>query len=98
MSTFQKLVLDIETVGEDFDSLDKTTQESLARWIKKESESESEYKEALEDIDVTTPRGQELAGKHLIFASPGIILNGELFSTGGVNEEKFLSKIKELSQ
>lgn len=51
-----------------------------------------------EEVDVTTPRGQELAGKHLIFASPGIILNGELFSTGGVNEEKFLSKIKELSQ
>lgn len=51
-----------------------------------------------EEVDVTTPRGQELAGQHMIFASPGIILNGELFSTGGVNEEKFLAKIKELSQ
>lgn len=51
-----------------------------------------------DDVDVTTARGQELAGKHLIFASPGIILNGELFSTGGVNQDKFLAKIKELSQ
>jgi len=51
-----------------------------------------------EDVDVTTARGQELAGKHLIFASPGIILNDELFSTGGVNKEKFLAKVKELSQ
>lgn len=50
------------------------------------------------DVDVTTERGQELAGQHMIFASPGIILNGELFSTGGVNEEKFLAKLTELSQ
>lgn len=51
-----------------------------------------------EEVDVTTARGQALAGQHLIFSSPGIILNGELFSTGGVNENKFLSKLKELSQ
>ncbi|MEK7622012.1 MAG: hypothetical protein AAB415_02425 [Patescibacteria group bacterium] len=50
------------------------------------------------EVSVTTEEGQELAGKHLIFASPGIILNQELFSTGGVNEEKFLAKLKELSQ
>jgi len=50
MSNWNKLVLDIETVGEDFDSLDKATQESLTRWIKKDSESESEYKEALDEL------------------------------------------------
>ena len=49
------------------------------------------------EISVTTPEGQELAGKHMIFASPGIILNGELFSTGGVNKDQFLTKLKELS-
>jgi len=49
------------------------------------------------EVSVTTPEGQELAGKHLIFASPGIILNGELFSTGGVNKEQFLEKLKVLS-
>ena len=38
MSTFQKLVFDIETIGSDFDSLDHTTQEVLTRWIKKEAE------------------------------------------------------------
>ena len=47
MSTQQTLILDIETVGEDYDSLDKATQESLTRWIKKESASEEEYKIAL---------------------------------------------------
>lgn len=49
MST-SKLVFDIETVGVDFDSLDETTQESLTRWIKKESSSETEYKEALLEL------------------------------------------------
>jgi len=45
-----KLVVDIETIGEDFDSLDKATQENLTRWIKKESEGELEYKQALDDL------------------------------------------------
>lgn len=43
-----KLVFDIETIGEDFDSLDKTTQEILARHIKKESMGEKEYKAEME--------------------------------------------------
>ncbi len=45
-----KLVFDIETVGEDFDQMDKDTQEILTRWIKKESESEEEYQVALEEL------------------------------------------------
>ena len=45
-----KLVFDIETIGEDFDALDQTTQESLTRWLKKESDSEEEYKIALADL------------------------------------------------
>lgn len=48
-------------------------------------------------IDVTTTEGQEMAGKYMIFASPGIILNGELWATGGFDREKFLEKLKELS-
>ena len=45
-----KLVFDIETIGEDFDILDGTTQEVLTRWIKKESESENDYEKALADL------------------------------------------------
>ncbi|TSC78949.1 MAG: Uncharacterized protein G01um101429_625 [Parcubacteria group bacterium Gr01-1014_29] len=48
-------------------------------------------------IDVTTPEGQEMAQKHMIFASPGIILDGELWATGGFDKEKFVEKLKELS-
>lgn len=44
-----KLILDIETVGEDFEALDETTREVLTRWIKKESE-EGKYEGALEDL------------------------------------------------
>lgn len=46
----QTLILDIETVGENFEELDKATQENLTRWIKKESDSDEEYKMALEDL------------------------------------------------
>lgn len=49
MSTPAKLIIDIETVGEDFDTLDKATQEVLTRWIKKESASEEEFNVALEE-------------------------------------------------
>lgn len=45
-----KLIFDIETIGEDFDSLDESTQEVLTRWIKKESITDSEYRVALEDL------------------------------------------------
>jgi DNA polymerase elongation subunit (family B) len=45
-----KLIFDIETVGEDFDSLDKTTQDVLTRWIKRESVSNEDYNESLEEL------------------------------------------------
>lgn len=45
-----KLVFDIETIGEDFETLDELTKESLTRWIKKESASDIEYEKALEDL------------------------------------------------
>ena len=45
-----KLVFDIETVGENFESLDKATQENLTRWIRKESSGEEEYKVALTEL------------------------------------------------
>ncbi len=44
------LIFDIETVGEDFSTLDETTKESLTRWIKRESSDESEYEAALKDL------------------------------------------------
>lgn len=44
------LIFDIETIGEDFDALDETTQESLTHWLKKESGNEQEYQAALEDF------------------------------------------------
>ena len=51
-----------------------------------------------QNVSILHPDGQALAIKHGIFASPGIVLNGELFSTGGVDKVKFLEKIRELSK
>ena len=45
-----KLIVDIETIGENFDELDSATQEVLTKWIKKDSESEEEYVKALEEL------------------------------------------------
>lgn len=50
-----------------------------------------------ENIDITTPKGQELVQKYMIFSSPGILINGELFSSGGFDRDDFIKKLKELS-
>ena len=47
--------------------------------------------------DVSTPEGQQLAMKYMILASPGIILNDELWATGGFDRKKFVEKLQELS-
>ncbi len=48
--TTKKIVIDIETVGENFDALDATTQGVLTNWIEKESDSEEAYKVALQEL------------------------------------------------
>lgn len=48
----------------------------------------------VEKFDMTTPEGQELVQKYSVLASPGIIINDELFSTGGVDKEKLIEKLK----
>lgn len=50
------------------------------------------------NISVTTPEGQELAGKYMIFSSPGIIINNELWATGGFDKQKFIEKLQETSK
>ena len=52
---------------------------------------------SMKELSIITPEGQEMVGKYQIFASPGIILNGEVFATGGFNKEKFVEKLKALS-
>lgn len=68
-----KLIFDIETIGEEFDSLDETTQEVLTCWIEKESNSPEEYKSALEDL------------KNGLGFSP---LTGEIVVIGVLDQEK----------
>ncbi len=48
------------------------------------------------EIDITSTEGQELVAKYAVLASPGIIINDELFSTGGVNRDKLVEKLKSL--
>jgi len=67
------LVFDIETIGEDFDILDQTTQDVLTRWIKRESDTEEEYEKALADL------------KNGLGFSP---LTGEIVAIGVCDTEK----------
>ena len=50
VSTLRKLVFDIETIGENFDALDKVTQDSLTRWLEREAYDKEEYTRLLQDI------------------------------------------------
>jgi len=52
----------------------------------------------IEEIDATTEEGMELVSKYEIFQSPGIIINGELFSTGGLNKDKVIEKLESLKK
>jgi 3'-5' exonuclease len=45
-----KLIFDIETIGENWDEMDETTQKALTHWLKKDAYSEEAYKSALLDI------------------------------------------------
>lgn len=62
-----------------------------------ETEKENWPNVTFKEVSLTDPEGQEMVQKYQIFASPGIIINGELFSTGGVDKDKFKEKLKELS-
>lgn len=49
-NNYQRLIFDIETIGDNFDALDETTKESLTKWIKKESTDKEDYQTALEEL------------------------------------------------
>ena len=51
----------------------------------------------VEYIDMLSEEGQKMVLEYGIMASPGIIVNGELFSVGGLNKEKLIEKIKSLT-
>lgn len=44
------LVFDIETIGEDFESMDETSRKMLTRWLKEDTMSAEEYQSKLDDI------------------------------------------------
>lgn len=51
----------------------------------------------MREVSLLTPEGQELALKHRVFASPGIIINEELFASGGFSKKELLNKLQALS-
>lgn len=49
-----KLVFDIETVGENFDEMDETTQKALSKWIERESDDPDEQQRLLAELKTGT--------------------------------------------
>lgn len=49
-----------------------------------------------EEIDMTTEKGQEMVQEYRVMSSPGIIIDGELFSSGCPDKEKLIEKLKSL--
>ena len=52
----------------------------------------------MKEVSLITPEGQLMAGKYRILASPGIIINGELFDAGNFNKKELVVKLDSLSQ
>jgi len=50
----------------------------------------------VEYIDMMTDQGQKMVREYGIMSSPGIIVNEELFSSGGLDRHKLIEKIKSL--
>lgn len=51
----------------------------------------------VEYIDMMTDQGQKMVQEYGIMVSPGIVINGELFSVGGLNKDKLIEKITSLN-
>ena len=51
----------------------------------------------IEYIDMTTEQGQKMIQDYGIMSSPGIVINGELFSVGVLDKNKLIEKIKSLN-
>lgn len=51
----------------------------------------------IENIDMFSVVGMKLLQKHSIMASPAVFINGELFTTGEINKNKLIDKIKSSS-
>ncbi len=51
---------------------------------------------SVEEVDMMSEQGQALVQKHSVFASPGIIIDDELFSTGGVDKNALVERLREL--
>ena len=51
---------------------------------------------SVSDVDIITPKGQELVSKYSIMSSPGIIINNKLFSMGGSTEKELRKKLDEI--
>lgn len=69
---------------------------SLAKKILEEEIKPNFPDVEIEYIDMLSDQGQKMVQEYGVMSSPGIIVNGELFSVGGLDKNKLVEKIKSL--
>lgn len=67
--------------------------EEFKKWWHNEASKEFDTVE-YEEIDGVTPAGQKMVQEYGIMAAPGIIIDGELFSTGGFDKKKISEALR----
>lgn len=51
---------------------------------------------SIEEVNVSTLKGLQLAVEYSVLSNPGIIINGEFFSAGSLDKTKFIGKVLSL--
>lgn len=51
----------------------------------------------MQEVDILSEEGRALTGQHFIFASPGVLLNGELFASGNIDHGALKEKLRSIS-
>lgn len=52
----------------------------------------------VEEVDLSTVQGLQMAIKYSVLSNPGIVIENKLFSAGHVDEEKLINRLKYIYQ
>ncbi len=90
MSTPKRLVFDIETIGEDFNTFDEVTKDALTNWIKREANDDDEYRRMLDELKNGmgfSPLTGEIVAVGVLDIDKG--KGGVYYQSPGKKEERF---------
>ena len=83
--------------------IQEVTSDGCSKCAKTKEILENEIKPNFPDvefeyIEMMSEQGQKMVQEYGIMSSPGVIVNGELFSIGVLDKDKLVEKIKSLEE